>query len=356
MPDNERKNKLKHSGLAHMNSVLLDAIAGLVILAVGVICSIVFDGVFHAYTLADKTEVLYALCTFVLPIVVLTAGWLALKATFHDLRFEKIAALSNDLKIHAKTLNTAVGLVNDLLAKQSRLAEIQNEIITDATSRFVKSYVDAFKIEASTFTFKDRQWSLFYNSIFWQSMIEAQASRKPIWVFATHTLDPTIWNDDREGRMSLDQQSDFISARGKVIRLFVRKVEVKNSKIQIPENYLSIMREMREKHNIETYYVEIGIDFKVDDATWVPGLQIYMKWPEAGNFCIGNGQDEADEFKKAWRVLEARAIDPDDQPIPSESSARTQTEGSGSRLSLSRMVFAVLVQTNGFASPLCSRM
>ncbi len=38
------------------------------------------------------------------------------------------------------------------------------------------------------------------------------------------------------------------------------------------------------------------------------------------------------------------------------TSALTQTEGSGSRLSLSRMVLAGLVQTNGVASPLCSWM
>ena len=38
------------------------------------------------------------------------------------------------------------------------------------------------------------------------------------------------------------------------------------------------------------------------------------------------------------------------------SSALTQTEGSGSLLSLPIMTLAGLVQTNGLGSPLCSRM
>lgn len=37
-------------------------------------------------------------------------------------------------------------------------------------------------------------------------------------------------------------------------------------------------------------------------------------------------------------------------------SALTQTEGSGSLLSLPMMTLAGLVQTNGLGSPLCSRM
>jgi hypothetical protein len=72
--------------------------------------------------------------------------------------------------------------------------------------------------------------------------------------------------------------------------------------------------------------------------------------PELG--AAGSGGRWVHQYYRRWL---SRAVVRVFSRVP-VASALTQTEGSGSLLSLSKMALAGLVQTNGFGSPLCSRM